>query len=88
MHNYHHFHPFSYGTPNYDSARFDDFSIFIPYVGLNMHPGSGSTELSFVVSIRTAAGTDLDRDITHNSNTHKVNGQDISNIKQYNILCQ
>lgn len=50
------------GTPNYDSARFDDFIIFVPYVGLNMQPGQGSVSLSFDISIRTSSGTELDRE--------------------------
>ena len=54
-----------YGTPSYDSARFDDFTIFVPYMGLNMQPGVGSVDLSFDISIRTSSGTELDR----NNNT-------------------
>lgn len=52
----------SYGTPNYDGCRFDDFKIFVPYSGLNMQPGAGSVDLSFDISIRTSSGTELDRD--------------------------
>lgn len=53
---------YGYGTPSYDSARFDDFTIFVPYAGLNMQPGQGSVNLSFDISIRTSSGTELDRD--------------------------
>ncbi len=53
---------YGYGTPSYDSARFDDFTIFVPYTGLNMQPGQGSVNLSFDISIRTSSGTELDRD--------------------------
>lgn len=53
---------YGYGTPSYDSARFDDFTIFVPYVGLNMQAGQGSVNLSFDISIRTSSGTELDRD--------------------------
>ncbi len=52
----------SYGTPNYDGSRFNDFKIFIPYSGLNMQQGAGSVDLSFDISIRTSSGTELDRD--------------------------
>lgn len=53
---------YNYGTPSYDSARFDDFTIFVPYTGLNMQPGQGTVNLSFDISIRTSSGTELDRD--------------------------
>ena len=53
---------YGYGTPSYDSARFDDFTIFVPYAGLNMQPGQGSVSLSFDISIRTTSGAELDRD--------------------------
>ncbi len=53
---------YGYGTPSYDSARFDDFTIFVPYSGLNMQPGQGTVNLSFDISIRTSSGTELDRD--------------------------
>lgn len=53
---------YGYGMPNYDSARFDDFTIFVPYVGLNMQPGQGSVDLSFDISLRSASGSELDRD--------------------------
>lgn len=53
---------YRYGTPSYDSARFDDFTIFVPYAGLNMQPGQGSVNLSFDISIRTTSGAELDRD--------------------------
>lgn len=52
----------SYGTPNYDGCRFEDFQIFVPYDGLNMQTGAGSIDLSFDISIRTSSGTELDRD--------------------------
>lgn len=51
-----------YGTPSYDNARFDDFKIFVPYAGLNMQPGGGTTNLSFDISIRNSNGTELDRE--------------------------
>lgn len=57
---------YGYGTPSYDSARFKDFTIFVPYLGLNMQPRQGSVDLSFDISIRTSSGTELDRD----NNTH------------------
>lgn len=53
---------YGYGTPSYDSARFDDFTIFVPYSGLNMQPGQGTVDLSFDISIRTSSGVELDRD--------------------------
>ena len=49
------------GVPGYDSARFDDFKIFVPYSGLNMQPVAGSVDLSFDISIRTSSGTELGR---------------------------
>lgn len=52
----------SYGTPNYDGCRFEDFQIFVPYTGLNMQSGVGSVDLSFDISIRTSSGTELARD--------------------------
>lgn len=52
---------YTYGTPSYDNARFDDFVIFVPYAGLNMQPGQGSVSLSFDISIRTSSGSELDR---------------------------
>lgn len=52
---------YGYGTPSYDSARFDDFIIFVPYAGLNMAPGQGTVSLSFDISIRTSSGSELDR---------------------------
>lgn len=56
---------YGYGTPNYDSSRFEDFCIFVPYSGLNMQSGLGSVELSYDISVRTPSGTELAR----NNNT-------------------
>lgn len=48
------------GNVNHKSGRFEDFKIFVPYVGLNMAPGSSGT-LSFDVSVK-CGGEQLDRD--------------------------
>lgn len=48
------------GNVNHKSGRFEDFKIFVPYVGLNMAPG-GSGTLSFDVSVK-CGGEQLDRD--------------------------
>lgn len=56
---------YGYGTPSYDSTRFDDFKIFVPYSGMNMQPGQGTVDLTFDISIRTSSGNELDR----NNNT-------------------
>jgi hypothetical protein len=50
-----------YGSPNYDGCRFEDFTIFVPYDGLNMQAGQGSVNISFDISIRTSSGTELTR---------------------------
>lgn len=56
---------YGYGTSNYDSCRFNDFVIFVPYYGLNMSPNQGSVDISFDISVRNASGTELAR----NNNT-------------------
>lgn len=48
------------GNVNHKSGRFEDFKIFVPYVGLNMAPG-GSGTLSFDISVK-CGGEQLDRD--------------------------
>lgn len=52
---------YSYGTSNYERCTFNDFTIFVPYDGLNMQPGTGSTELSFDIAITDASGNQLAR---------------------------
>lgn len=53
---------YNYGTPRYDEALYEDFSIFVPYYGMNMQAGQGTVNLSFDVSIRNASSTELARD--------------------------
>ncbi len=52
---------YSYGTSNYERCTFNDFTIFVPYDGLNMQPGTGSIELSFDIAITDASGNQLAR---------------------------
>lgn len=49
------------GSPSYKSARFGDFKIFVPYVGLNMAPGV-SGDFSFDIEVKDGSGTLYDRD--------------------------
>lgn len=56
---------YGYGTSKYERSTFNDFTIFVPYTGLNMQPGTGSVELSFDIAITDAAGNQLAR----NNNT-------------------
>lgn len=53
---------YGYGTSNYDGCRFEDMTIFVPYVGLNMQPGQGSVSLSFDIAIRDSSGNQLARE--------------------------
>lgn len=53
---------YNYGIPSYDGSRFDDFTIFVPYTGLNMQQGIGSVELSFDISIKDSSGNQLARE--------------------------
>lgn len=53
---------YGYGTSNYDNCTFTDFVIFVPYAGLNMASGAGSTDLSFDISIRDSSENELVRD--------------------------
>lgn len=48
------------GTSSYDSARFNDFVLYMPYVSLNMPNGWNGT-LSFDISIKDASGKQLAR---------------------------
>lgn len=52
---------YGYGTPSYDNATFSDFTIFVPYQGLNMGLDSGSVDLSFDISITDGSGNQLAR---------------------------
>ncbi len=52
---------YSYGTSNYERSTFNDFTIFVPYDGLNMQPGTGSAELSFDIAIYDSSGNKLAR---------------------------
>ena len=49
------------GSPSYKSARFGDFKIFVPYVGLNMAPGV-SGDFSFDIEVKDGNGNLYDRD--------------------------
>lgn len=52
---------YGYGISNYERCTFNDFTIFVPYEGLNMQPGTGSAELSFDIAITDASGNQLAR---------------------------
>lgn len=52
---------YGYGTSTYDQSRFSDFTIFVPYIGLNMGNGPGSADLSFDISIKDSSGNQLAR---------------------------
>ena len=60
------------GSPSYKSARFGDFKIFVPYVGLNMAPGV-SGDFSFDIEVKDGSGTLYDRD-ENNSFTFSSGG--------------
>lgn len=60
------------GSPSYKSARFGDFKIFVPYVGLNMAPGV-SGDFSFGIEVKDGSGTLYDRD-ENNSFTFSSGG--------------
>ena len=49
------------GIPNYKSARFDDFTLFVPHEGLNMAPGVNGS-FSFDIEVKDSRGTLLDND--------------------------
>lgn len=52
---------YSYVTSHYERSTFNNFTIFVPYEGLNMQHKTGSTDLSFDIAIIDASGNQLAR---------------------------